>query len=276
VSLQAINEVSHVFDAIQRSKAGAAAFCTNFFPVQAKIQSWIDEKFLFAEDRGQTVFFFRRDRDFWHWYYCAPDPASLQRALTESTSLKSEPLVLDLIGNEVGLEEILRVLEGAGFRRYSRLVRLGRAAAPVSQDSAPGEHAVTVASKADRDSVLDLINRSFDPYADQIPGAQEIELALQNAQILAVKPEGRLAALLYFETQGFTSTVRYWVVAESFRSHRFGAALIRHYFAMHAAVRRFVLWVTAANENAIQKYAHYGYAPDGLVDHVLVNQLIPS
>jgi GNAT superfamily N-acetyltransferase len=85
-----------------------------------------------------------------------------------------------------------------------------------------------------------------------------------------------LAAMLFFETQGFTSTVRYWVVSDKFQSRGFGSALMRHYFTLQSAVRRFILWVTIDNENALQKYRHYGYTPDGLVDHVLVNSLIPE
>ena len=50
---------------------------------------------------------------------------------------------------------------------------------------------------------------------------------------------------------------------------------MRHYFSAQQAVRRFVLWVTAANEDALNKYRHYGYNPDGLVDHVLANPLVP-
>jgi ribosomal protein S18 acetylase RimI-like enzyme len=85
-----------------------------------------------------------------------------------------------------------------------------------------------------------------------------------------------LAAILFFETQGFTSILRYWAVAERFRSRRFGAAVMRHYLAMHSAVRRFLLWVVAANDNAVRKYQHYGYAPDGLLDQVLVNELVTA
>jgi GNAT superfamily N-acetyltransferase len=89
--------------------------------------------------------------------------------------------------------------------------------------------------------------------------------------VLTIKADGSLAAILFLETQGFTSTVRYWVVADKFQSRGFGSALIRHYFAAQSAVRRFILWVTVDNENAVQKYRHYGYAPDGLIDHVLLN-----
>ena len=35
-----------------------------------------------------------------------------------------------------------------------------------------------------------------------------------------------------------------------------------------------VLWVRADNENAVRRYLHFGYAPDGLVDQVLANPLI--
>jgi ribosomal protein S18 acetylase RimI-like enzyme len=80
--------------------------------------------------------------------------------------------------------------------------------------------------------------------------------------------------LLFFETQGLASSVRFWAVSEKFRDRRVGSALMQHYFQIHGSVRRFTLWVNASNENAITKYRHYGYAPDGLMDHVLVNQMI--
>jgi ribosomal protein S18 acetylase RimI-like enzyme len=102
----------------------------------------------------------------------------------------------------------------------------------------------------------------------------EIESAIENRQVLAARREGVLAGLLFFETQGLASTVRFWTVAEKFRDCRVGSALIQHYFQTHGAVRRFTLWVNSNNENAISKYRHYGYAPDGLVDQVLANEMI--
>ena len=130
------------------------------------------------------------------------------------------------------------------------------------------------ADKTDCQAIRNLLECSFDRYADQLPELYEIEAAIAARQVLVVQCEGTLAALLFFETQGFTSTVRYWVVDQRFRSRRFGSAVMRHYLAAQSAVRRFILWVTADNENAVLKYRHYGYAPDGLIDHVLVNAMI--
>ena len=50
--------VAEVFDSIQRVKSAAKDFGTNFFPVQKKLQSWIDHQELFVENRGEAAFFF--------------------------------------------------------------------------------------------------------------------------------------------------------------------------------------------------------------------------
>jgi hypothetical protein len=271
-----VTAVSDVFDAIQGAKAGASAFCTNFFPIQGRVQAWIDHGELLGEIRDRAAFFLRKDRDFWHLYFCAADRVTLQTELASLPAPKVERVVVDLVGNEAGLQDMVGLVESVGFRRYARLLRLARAGQPGPPQSSSEGTEVVSADKADCRGIIDLLERSFDAYADQLPMPYEIEAAIAARQILAVKSEGTLAALLFFETQGLTSTIRYWVVAERFRSHRFGSALVRHYLAAQSAVRRFILWVTANNEDAVQKYRHYGYVPDGLTDYVLVNQIVRS
>jgi len=265
-----VQTVGQVFDSIQNVKAGASAFCTNFFPVQARVQTWIDHGELFSETRERAAFFVRTDRDFGHLYFCAADAPSLQSELTRMNGLDQRRLMADVVGQEAGVAPLLSSLEAAGFGRYSKLVRLARPNPP-GASSAGGATSpeITMAGPGDALAILNLLEASFDPLADQLPTLYEIEDAIRASQILVIKREGELAAFLHFETQGMTSTVRYWVVAKAFQSQRLGGALIRHYFASHPAVRRFILWVTATNDNAVQKYQHYGYAPDGLVDHVL-------
>jgi len=271
-----VTAVAQVFDAMQQARNGAPAFCTNFFPIQGRLQGWIDHGELFAERCAGAVFFLRKDHEFWHLYFCAADEPVLRRELAALSCLKTEPVAIDLVGREGALDNLLSLAEAAGFRRYSRLLRLARASQPGQADSSTGDAPAVCADQTDVPAILELLESSFDRYADQLPMPYEIAVAVAARQILAIKCEGLLAALLFFETQGFTSTVRYWVVAERFRSQRLGAALMRHYFASHPAVRRFILWVTAENENAVTKYRHYGYAPDGLIDHVLVNPMINS
>jgi ribosomal protein S18 acetylase RimI-like enzyme len=268
-----IQTPGEVFDAIQRAKAGATAFCTNFFPVESKLRGWINHGELFVELRDGATFFFRKDRDFLRFYFCAADVAVLQREIAASPGLKTERVITDLVGNEPAVNEMLAALEPAGFRRHTQLQRLVRTGPAESATDGPQ---VGFAEKADGRAVLGLIENAFDRYGEQLPMLYEIELAIEGRQILAARSDGELAGLLFFETQGLASAVRFWAVAEKFRDLKTGSALIRHYFKIHDSVRRFTLWVNAGNENAIRKYRHFGYAPDGLTDHVLASRLIST
>lgn len=270
-----IQTISQVFDAIQQAKAGAPDFCTNFFPVQRKIQEWIEHGELAGVFRDDAVFLFRRDRDFHHCYFCASSVSALKRDIAELPVLKSERLVMDLVGKEADLGTMIALWEKTGFRRFTRLYRMarvGQAVPAAAAESSP----IVFAGAADAPAILELLERAFNRFGEQIPTLYEIEAAVQARQILAAKHDGALAGLLFFETQGVTSTLRFWAVGEEFRALKFGSALMRQYFAVNPTVKRFNLWVAADNINAVQKYGHYGYTPDGLVDYVLANELVPE
>ena len=267
--------VGQVFDAIGLVKAGASALVTNFFPEQRKLQTWIDREQLFGICSANAVFFFQRDTDFWHLYFCAASEEALKNNLTTTHDWMQEAVTVDLVGSEAALKGTLTLLESAGFRQYRQLQRMTRSAQ--SDPVLPAKDLPAVFADADDlPAIRDLIFFSFDRYAEQLPLLDEIGTAVTNRQILVVKKDGLLAGLLFFQTQGFTSTVRFWLVAEPFRAFGIGSALMRHYFATQTSARRFLLWVVATNENAVQKYRHYGFAPDGLIDHVLVNEKIPA
>lgn len=269
-----VRTVDEVYAAIQKVKAAAPAFCTNFFPAKQKLQAWIEHGELTTGAGEGTAFFFRDDRDFQHFYFTGASVPALQREIVNLAVFKTHRVVTDLVGSEAVLGELLACLETSGFRRYSQLQRMARAAQPLAGNMPETGAPVVFANATDGTAVMELLENSFDHYADQLPTEYEIEAAIQAKQIFAIKCDGELAAILFFETQGFTSTVRYWVVGERFQSKRVGASLIRHYFATQGAVRRFVLWVTSDNNNAVNKYQHYGYKADGLIDHVLVNDMI--
>ena len=269
-----VGSAAQVFDAIGGVKSSASAFCTNFFPVQKKLESWIEHGELFADIQSGAAFFFRQDRDLWHLYFSASDAGTLQQQAGTLNELRDLPVTTDLVGNESALATVIGALEPVGFRRYGQLQRMARIAQPTTGEPVASE--IIFGDRTDVGAVVSLLESAFNRFADQLPTAYEIEAALADRQILVIKSAGTLAAMLYFETQGLSSTLRYWAVAEPFRLQRLGAALMRRYFDSHASVRRFILWVASANRNAVAKYEHYGYKADGLIDHILANKMIPA
>jgi len=272
--MTSVQTVAQVFDAIQQAKTGASDFTTNFFPVEKRLQDWIAKGELACEQTSGAAFFFRKDRDFQHLYYCASDASALQAGISALTVPKSEKVALDVVGKEAGLADFLTRWEQSGFRCYTKLFRMARIATQVTAVNDEAE--IEFAQAGDATQILSLLEEQFDCYGEQIPLLYELETAISQQQILVARRDGEVAGLLFFETQGVSSTLRFWTVAEKFRTLKLGSALMRRYFTTQNTVKRFVLWVAADNANAIQKYEHYGYKPDGLVDYVLVNQLIRS
>lgn len=265
-----------VGEAIGQVKRGASAYTSNFFPAPRKLEGWVAHRQLFGERVGDAAFFWRPEADLWHLHFCAASPAALAAALAGCPGLRSEPVVVDLVGQARALDEVGRIFCEAGFRPHTRLFRMARVAPVASPPVVVPDSRVEPAVGGDVQPIHRWLYRSFDCRAEQIPPPYELEAAVSAGQIRVVRIDGRLAGLLFFETQGLTSTLRYWLVAPEHRAARVGSALMQWYLAAHPAVRRFLLWVVEGNANAIGKYEHYGYAPDGLVDHVLANEVIPA
>lgn len=271
--MKLVDSVGEIFAAIQEAKNGATEFTTNFFPVEKRLQEWVARRELMLAVQGGVAFVCRKERGFQHLYYSAASTDQLFVALGE-TRFNDSGAVLDIVAKDGGLESFLTRWEAAGFHRHTKLFRMARIATAADPDS--NESGVTFAKPDETTQILELLESNFDVFGEQVPLLYELEAAVSQQQVLVARHANELAGLLFFETQGVSSTLRFWTVGEKFRSLRLGSALMRRYFSTQNKVKRFVLWVAADNTNAVQKYEHYGYKPDGLVDYVLANRLICS
>lgn len=251
-------------------KARAGAYITNLYAPPPKLQDWIARRELNCLETAGCALFFRKDRWFRHLYFCAADPSALTLALGRLEGAGT--LTLDLLGHAAQVEELSVRFEPAGFRNFARLTRLARIASPGGP--AP-EGAVELATAADVAAILGKLEACFDPLKEQLPSREELAGAVAVGRILLLRDGPGLAGLLYFAEQGATSTLRYWLVDPGHRDRGIGATLIRDYFGRNPAARRYLLWVLDANADALSKYGHYGYAPDGLVDQVMLREPNP-
>jgi len=273
--VQKIEQSAVVAAAIQRAKASAPAYRSNWFTAPSRLERWIEHGELWGSLDERAALFLRRDRDFWHLYYSAASPAALREAVAAAPVLAAEPVVADVVGGEPALVEAEEVLAVAGFRRYQRLFRMQRTS-PAGEPPPliAADPRVLPAASSDSGAVLNLLLRSFDARAEQIPMPYEIQAAIEAGQIRVVRCQGAMAGILFSETWGLTSTLRYWLVDPEFRGLGVGAALMHRYLAESPGVRRFLLWVIDENVDTIRKYKHYGYVTDGLLDQVFANSKV--
>jgi ribosomal protein S18 acetylase RimI-like enzyme len=178
-------------------------------------------------------------------------------------------LVSDLLGREDVLGPIARAYEAAGFRTHTTLIRMVR----IVDESLPdgGEYDdVTFAEPADVAAIRAFLAQLLDRFADQIPEEDELHSAVARQNILIVRRYGELAGLLIFDKTGLTTTLRYWYVGPEFRNEGIGARLIKTLFRIARGGRRIVLWVARENGVSIEKYKHYGFQVEPLIDQIMM------
>src|SRR5439155_15085122 len=93
---------------------------------------------LFFEQFEDIALFLRKDRDFFHLYFCAAGMAFLSRAFQTLPCSPTERLAADLIGPKSSIANLVSAFEQAGFRKYAHLIRLARVAAAAPPDAPTG------------------------------------------------------------------------------------------------------------------------------------------
>jgi GNAT superfamily N-acetyltransferase len=249
-------------------KRKAAPFLTNAFVLPAKLQAWIEAGELSAVARDDSLSLLRRDADFCHLYYFAASPRALEDALAALPAAVAETMVCDLVGKRADIDRVLPLFRSHGFCDYALLYRMVKLAPEPTAAAVDAD--VAFAEAADAPQVSHLLHTCFDRYAEQLPAPAEIAAAIGTRRLLTVRHPGGIAGFLYFEPAGFTATVRYWFVAPEHRNRGIAARLMRAFFAQCPKAKRILLWVLAENENAIVRYAHFGFAPEDLVDQVMI------
>jgi GNAT superfamily N-acetyltransferase len=271
--MKPICDEASLYASIQAVKRHGPEFVTNLYAAWNRVKQWIEDKSLVAVESDRTLCVLRKDRDFYHLYFFSTNIDALAHVLAgwPAGRIDRRTLVTDLVGKGDAIESIQAVFRRHGFQDYTTLFRLSRVvrqpiAAEVSDED------VVFAGPSDAPTILGRLEASFDRYAEQLPTTMEIESAADKGSILIVRREKVIAGILFFEVTGQTSVLRYWLVAPGFRDQHVGSKLMQRYYRECTGVRRFLLWVIAGNDNAVKRYHHYGYDPDGLLDHVMIKK----
>jgi GNAT superfamily N-acetyltransferase len=259
-----------LLDATERIRRQAAKFATNFFASREQVGIWLERGVLSYTEHAGSLLIYRWDRDLCRLYHVAAGLPELSAALDSARgSLAPDTaLVSELVGVPEEVDSVAQIYREHGYDDYTSLVRLVRINdGPLSSGS--NHPSVVFAEETDVPALGAFLERVLDPLRDQIPEPEEIRTAAGSRKVLVERLEDSLAGVLFFETTGLTSMLRYWYVDPRFCDRGIGGRLIKTYLGACGATR-IVLWVVANNTDAIAKYGHYGFQRDKLVDLIMV------
>lgn len=245
----------------------SSAYSTNLYADQASVERWCSSGRLQVLTADRAALFLRSDRDFYHLYHVAEDEGALFNALD---GLAEGTYVTDLVGKGPSFERLRATHVGAGFLAHTQLCRMGLADTGRAKVASDPDQAPEVAKLKHVPEILALLERILDRYSEQIPVLEELAEAVQYEQLLFVRCEGAIAAILLYEQKGQLAHLRLWHVESFAQGAGIGRQLMAAFHARTAASRRKILWVKADNRRSIDIYRHYGFAEDGLLDQIMI------
>jgi ribosomal protein S18 acetylase RimI-like enzyme len=223
----------------------------------------------------ECLLLFRFDRGLLRVYHAATGREGLAAALAGAGPALNPglPLLVDLVGRAADVEGLAAEYRARGFGDHCTLLRMAR---PRNGAAGAAEATVEAATPADLEKIDCFLHRVLDRFRDQIPTPREIAQAIGEKTVLLTRREGRIAGLLYFDHVGRSAHLRFWYVAPDRRVPGTGGPLMREFLRRCAETDRIVVWVASTNAGAIEKYEHYGFRPDAIVDRILIRRSEPQ
>lgn len=268
-----VNSFPEIQDAIKTVKEWNKGFITNFYPEVDKINLWIMNGQFHKKIIGNTAFFFREKTEFNYLFYCSSSIETLNQSLTQlKSTLDNTLLVIDIIGKEPDIQLVVRTFMQNGFSFYTTLNRMSR---NTTKDENKNPFLGLITAKISHtEAIYNLLNMYFDPLAEQLPSRDEINNWIKLNHLILIEEKGEILGFVIFDLIGVTSYLRYWFVHPQHRNRKIGSILLKEYFTRSAETKRQLFWVIQTNENAINRYLHYGFNPENLHDYILTNKNI--
>ncbi|MCQ2309951.1 MAG: GNAT family N-acetyltransferase [Bacteroidales bacterium] len=243
-------------------------FVTNLYLDEFKHNVWIQHQDFFYEKIGETCFFIKRSSGFWNVFYCSvslhvfkPDLELLKGKYPDKT------MFFDIIGRDAQCVPVIEMFRGLGFELSTSLVRMNRMAK--IDDYVENDVSVTKATPEEVINVYLLLHQYFDEKTEQIPYQDELEAYAQDGHILVCHEGSQIAGFLIYEMKTTTLYLRYWFTHPDYRENKVGSRLFHKFLEIGKTTKRQFFWVIQTNENAIERYRHYGFKDENMFDYVM-------
>ena len=255
-------------DKISKIRQNSSQFITNYYPNEAKDRFLINNGRLELIEDNDVCIIVKKYNGFKHISFATSNLTSAINSIEQFLKKDNSILVTDIIGLEEQTLEIQKEFENCDFElrlSLQRMLKIG-----VDENNRKDNENVVIASEKDLEDILDILQSNFDIYAEQIPEREELQDFINKKLIYLYKIEDEIAGLMIFELFPSSFYLRYWYTSTKYRNRGIASSLYKKAMFISGNIKRQMLWVVQDNKNAIERYEHYGFKKDKLIDKVMI------
>lgn len=242
----------------QCKKDGKNKF-SNYFPNPVLHSSWISDGSLSYIILPEATFLIHDLGTYREIIFFSKNLSDFETGLNAVKNLIQRPFSVEIVGkNRIPFSKSPSAV----------LMRMTRTGAPPVRYSSS---AVRRATESDIDAIYAIFSTFFHAVLERTPDKNILQNLIVSDNIsVYVMPDGEIAGIVVYEVSGISIHLRYWWVSPKHRNKGIGSALLSDFFEAGGKTHRQYLWVFSDNENAINRYRHYGFDFDGMTDDILL------
>jgi len=261
-------EISNYIKIIKEGKKG---IITNFYPDFEKVTVWINSDEFYFTQKNNTLFLFRINKGFINLFFLATSLSDLNDSLILLIDEEQNYFfVVELVGKKHDIDILSTIYYNNSFFEYTTFLKMNRWG--YKENNFVNNENVKPARTEQTDNIENLLNTYFDIIAEHLPGRKEIEEWIENGNISVYESDEKIYGFVIYDIKGRTSHLRYWFVLPEYRNEKIGSSLFSKFLNCSKNVIRLFLWVMKNNENAINRYKHYGFEEEDFYNMVLTNR----
>ncbi len=265
--MQPVQSIEQLRTLSAEVRALRKGFLTNFYLDEAKHTIWVAKGDCYVECVGDTLFIIKQSPTFWNVFYCSTTMNQLSSDLRWfQDKYIGQTMIFDIVGREQQCRPLVEMFRENGCVEATSLVRMTRLTEPLDYTK---DKTIHKALEVDTAVVSQLLHEYFDARIEQIPYDEELRNYAHQGHVLICEEQGCIVGFLVYELNTTTLYLRYWFTHPDFRDKKVGSRLLRRFFEEGKDTKRQLFWVIRSNENAIERYKHYGFSEENMYDFVM-------
>lgn len=232
---------------------------SNCYFMLSAVEDMIRREKLYLKELPYGDLLLEREEGFDRCYYFLSAAQEIERVKLD------QPAVIEYVFRSQlseKQEKEIALIEKMGFALGRKSGRLCVEPANLKRLSNDWSEVVCV-ERQDADECLRLFRASFDPLYAFLPTRIDLLEAISQGCVLCVKEEGRIAGVIYFQTERNTAELRLLACRPEYRGRGIGKKLVESFHARcRGKVRQFFIWVDMENAGAVALYRKFGYDYD--------------
>lgn len=263
-----VEDIQEIKEAITWLKDQGDEWYTNFFIPDDYMTACLRSGQVTIFYGKASVFLLRQKSNFQLLYFISTDIRKFDEDILDLSEHTGQTLTVDILSQKKINDSVAEIFLRHGFQKRICLYRMQLTKKYHRQEKLVND--ITYAKAEDTEPIHNMLLSGFDELCEQVPSAREIIRAIEHKQILVMRNNNQeVITFFWLEHTGNMVLWRYWFTNPDYRKETLaGIILLKQALAMHAEIKRTLLWVREDNIRARKVYEKLGFKDDGLLDNV--------